>query len=92
MSFYEIKMRRNKSAPPNIQREAIQNKIQTRPNTTSNAIRCNKRAMSIFKEITLKPTYQTLGNMLLLLDNEKKHFKTNWPTRSRTMVNLKQEN
>jgi hypothetical protein len=80
-------MRRNQSAPPNARRTEVDNKSQLRPNTTSTPIRRNKRAMSIFKEITLKPQYRTLGNMLLLLDNnDNKSYQNQWPIRSKTMI------
>jgi len=92
VSFYAMKMKRNQSAPPNRQRTDIENKIQLRPSTTPTPIRRTKRAMSVFKEITLKPPYRTLENMLVLLDNEKQHYKNEWPIRSRTMINLKKEN
>jgi len=75
-------MRRNQSAPPNIKRTEFANQTQSRPNTTPTPIRRNKRTMSVFKEITLKPPYRTLGNMLILLDNEN---KSEWSNRSRTM-------
>jgi hypothetical protein len=76
-------MRRNQSAPPNIKRTEIINKTQLRPSTTPTPIQRTKRTMSVFKEITLKPPCQTLGNMLLLIENENK-----WPIRSKTMVNF----
>jgi hypothetical protein len=91
VSFYSIKMRRNQSAPPNSKRTAVENRSQSRPNTTPTPIRRNKRAMSVFKEIKLKPQYRTLGNMLLLIDNEKKSYQNEWSTRSSTMLNLKNE-
>jgi hypothetical protein len=92
VSFYAMRMKRNQSAPPNRQRTDIESKIQLRPSTTPTPIRRTKRAMSVFKEITLKPPYRTLENMLVLLDNEKQHYKNEWPIRSRTMINLKKEN
>lgn len=79
-------MRRNQSAPPKTKRIEITNKIQLRPSTTPAPIRRTKRTMSIFKELTLKPPNRTLGNnMLLLIDNQ-------WPIRSKTMFNLKNDN
>lgn len=85
MSFYAIKMRRNQSAPPNIKRTETEiNKTQLRPSTTSIPIRRTKRTMSIFKELTLKPPNRTLGNMLLLVENQ-------WPIRSKTMFNFKKD-
>jgi hypothetical protein len=83
-------MRRNQSAPPNIIRADVENKSQLRPNTTPMGLRRNKRAMSVFKEIKLKPACKTIGNMLVLLDDDEKYFKKEWPIRSRTMLNLKQ--
>ncbi|CAF1051975.1 unnamed protein product [Rotaria sordida] len=75
MSFHAVRMQRNQSAPPNIKRTQVENKSQSRPNTTPTAaIRRDKRALSAFKEITLKPTCRTLGNLLVLLDSEK-YFK-----------------
>ncbi len=88
LSFYAIKMRRNQSAPPNTKRTE---QSQSRPSTTSTPIRRTRRAMSVFKEITLKPPYRTLGNMLLLVGNDNKLSQNEWPRRSRTMINLKNE-
>jgi hypothetical protein len=90
VSFYAVRMRRNQSAPPNIIRADVENKSQLRPNTTPMGLRRNKRAMSVFKEIKLKPACKTIGNMLVLLDDDEKYFKKEWPIRSRTMLNLKQ--
>ncbi|CAF1319210.1 unnamed protein product [Adineta steineri] len=92
VSVYAIKMSRNQSAPPNINRKDVENKTNLRPNTTPSTIRYSKRAMSIFKEITLKPPYKTLDNMLLLINNEKKYYPNDWLMRSKTMVNIKKEN
>ncbi len=89
LSFYAIKMRRNQSAPPNTKRTETTEKIQLRPSTTPTAIQRTKRTMSVFRDITLKAPNRTLGNMLVLLENEKKYHQNEWPLRSRTMVNLK---
>jgi hypothetical protein len=83
-------MRRNQSAPPNIRRTETSSQQSSRPNTTSTPIRRTKRAMSVFKEITIKPPHRTLSNLLVLLDNDpEKSQKNEWPMRSRTMINLK---
>ena len=80
VSFYAIKMRRNQSAPTNANRPKTANQTFQRPNTTPAPIRRTKRAMSVFKEITLKPPYRTLGNLLVLLGNENNQL-------SKTMIN-----
>lgn len=86
ISIHAIKMRRNQSAPPVTRRTEIGNQTPSRPNTTATPFRRTKRAMTIFKDITLKPTCQTLGNLLVLLD----HRNQDWPAgRSKTMMNLK---
>ena len=82
ISIHAIKMRRNQSAPPVTRRMEI---VPSRPNTTATPFRRTKRAMTIFKDITLKPTCQTLGNLLVLLDQRNQ----DWPERSKTMMNLK---
>jgi len=92
VSFYAIKMRRNQSAPPNIRRSEASNQTQSRPSTTPTPIRRTKRAMSVFKEITIKPPYRTLANLLVLLDNNpEKSQKNESPMRSRTMLSLKKD-
>ncbi|CAF2574863.1 unnamed protein product [Rotaria sp. Silwood2] len=76
ISFHADKTQRNQSAPPTSKRTPVENKSQSRPNTTPTAaIRRNKRALSAFKEITLKPSCRTLGNLLVLLDSEKIYLK-----------------
>ncbi|CAF1439956.1 unnamed protein product [Rotaria sp. Silwood1] len=77
MSFHTVRTQRNQSAPPTSKRTQVENKSQSRPNTTANAFRRDKRALSAFREITLKPSCRTLGNLLVLLDSEKKYLKTN---------------
>ena len=72
VSFHMIKIRRNQSAPSTIN---ATDKSQVRPNTTSPIIRYDRRAMSAFKNITLKPSCQTLGNLLVLLDSQKKKLE-----------------
>jgi hypothetical protein len=85
-------MRRNQSAPPNIRRSEASNQTQSRPSTTPTPIRRTKRAMSVFKEITIKPPYRTLANLLVLLDNNpEKSQKNESPMRSRTMLSLKKD-
>jgi hypothetical protein len=89
-SFYSIRMRRNQSAPPNTRRRQPSSQPSSRPNTTPTAIRYSKLAMSVFKEITIKPPHRTLNNLLVLLDNDPEKSQNNeWPMRSRTMISLK---
>lgn len=71
LSIHAIKMQRNQSAPPNRTRTPADSRPQSRPGT-SISIRRNKRALSAFREITLKPSCRTLGNLLILVEGEKK--------------------
>lgn len=79
ISIHAIKMQRNQSAPPSIRRTPVDNNSEARPKTTPSHIRRDKRAMSALREITLKPSCRTLGNLLILLDNGKNIIKTNYP-------------
>ena len=89
-SLYSIRMRRNQSAPPTMRRREPPSQPSSRPNTTPTVIRRSKLAMSVFKEITIKPPHRTLNNLLVLLDNDpEKAQKNEWPMRSRTMFNLR---
>ncbi|CAF1909974.1 unnamed protein product [Rotaria magnacalcarata] len=72
ISIHAIKMQRNQSASPSRTRTQIDNGPQSRPSTASTGIRRNKRALSALRDITLKPSCRTLGNLLILLDSDKK--------------------
>ncbi|UJR13666.1 hypothetical protein I4U23_000678 [Adineta vaga] len=91
ISFHAIKMRRYQSAPANRTREDTENRTDGRPKTTSDIFRTNKRAMNVFREITLKPELESLDNMLVLADYERKSLNYQWTNRSKTMVNLKED-
>lgn len=88
MSIHSIKMRRNQSAPPNIKRTNTFTQLPSRPNTTATIpFRLTKRAMTVFRDMTLKPTCPSLGNLLVLLGTPKQE----WPMRSKTMMSLRQD-
>ena len=85
-SMHSVKLRRNQSAPPSKAASTVNaNKTQMRPSTTPSSMRYDKRAMSVFKEMTLKPSCPTIGNMLVLLDRTGKSLANRPVTRSYTM-------
>ncbi|CAF1630376.1 unnamed protein product [Adineta ricciae] len=91
ISFYSIKMRRYQSAPPDRQREKMENNEHGRPTTTADSFRANRRAMSVFREITVKQELPSLNDMLVFADIDKKSSKNQWIPRSKTMFDLKED-
>jgi hypothetical protein len=90
VSYYRIRMQRHQSAPAHANKKGNLHEMSTtRPKTTPNRIRSDKRAMSVFKDITLKASCPTVANMLVLLDDDKPSTPANRSFRSRTKFNVK---
>ena len=86
-SMHLVKLRRNQSAPPSNPTSTDKtNRTQMRPSTTPSGVRYDKRAMSVFKDMTLKSSCPTIGNMLVLLDRTGKSLARAPITRSYTML------
>ena len=89
ISIHSIKMRRNQSAPPNIKRTDVSNQIPPRPyTTTATPFRLTKRAMTVFREMTVKPSCPSLANLLVLA---RPPPQQEWTIRSKTMMNLRKD-
>ena len=88
LSVHSMKMRRNQSAPPNIRRTEMPRQIPPRPyTTTATPFRLTKRAMTVFREMTVKPSCPSLANLLVLVRPPQQE----WSMRSKTMLNLRKD-